>query len=289
MNDSDRNSGKREVKPLGVFALIMGIIYSIPIVMMFFIHNNLMITLGLAAIPITAISFMTAKTNFWKAPATNVRVSYFGHMCFKLECDEQTVILDPYPAGSVPGLKPVKGKANAVLYTGEEKGGEAIRIVKAKKPLPFNVTEYEAADGNSKMLMLDNGTHRIVDLGSLKCDLTEEQLETFRHADILLVPIGGKYTIDEDKAAEIALAIEPEYIIPMAFRAQNYGLPDISTGPMFLSNIRTGWIKQEGNEDRRCPATIRLAARNGKEKGLSSVEIRSREDIEKERAKKKRR
>ncbi len=288
MRNSDRSAGKKELKPLGVIALAMGMIYSIPIIMMLFIRTNIMMTLGFACIPIAAISFMTARTNFWKPPATNVRVSYYGHMCFRLECDEQAVIIDPYPAGSVPGLKPVKGIANAVLYTGEEKGGELIAIKKAKKPLPFEITEFEAADGKSRILMLDNGVHRIVDLGALNCDLTDEQIKTFRNADILMVPIGGKYTIDEDKAAEIALAVEPEYIIPMSFRAVNYGLSDISTGPMFLSNIRTGWIRQEGNEDRKCPATIRLAARNGKEKGLSSVEIRSREDIEKERAKKRR-
>ena len=82
---------KREVRPLGVFALIMAIIYSIPIVLMFFVDNPVIKIFGFAAIPITIISYATAKMNFWKTPATNIRISYYGHMCFGLDCDEQTV------------------------------------------------------------------------------------------------------------------------------------------------------------------------------------------------------
>lgn len=273
---------KREIKPLGAFALVMAIIYTIPIVLMFFLKSRAIVTLGMGAIPIAIISYATAKSNFWKEPATNVRISYMGHMCFKLVCDEQTVIIDPFGEGAVPGLKPVKGKAEAVLYTSKEaEGGGSVTIKKNRRPLPFRVTEYETADGKGKMLMLDNGDHRIVHLGALNCELTDEQLEAFKGADVLFIPIGGKYTLDENQAAELALRIEPEFIIPMHYRSENYGLRDIGAGPMFVSNIRTGWIKAEGNEDRKCPTTIRLAARNGKEKGLSSVEVRNREDIKK--------
>lgn len=57
------NDGKkREVRPLGVIALIMAIIYSIPIVLMFFVDNPVIKLLGFAAIPITIISYATAKT-----------------------------------------------------------------------------------------------------------------------------------------------------------------------------------------------------------------------------------
>ena len=123
---------KREVRPLGVFALIMAIIYSIPIVLMFFVDNPVIKIFGFAAIPITIISYATAKMNFWKTPATNIRISYYGHMCFGLDCDEQTVIIDPYKDGSVPGLKPVRGKANKVLITDEDVSpAESIRLKKS--------------------------------------------------------------------------------------------------------------------------------------------------------------
>lgn len=276
------NDGKkREVRPLGVIALVMAIIYSIPIVLMFFVDNPVIKIFGFAAIPITIISYATAKTNFWKTPATNIRISYIGHMCFSLDCDEQIVIIDPYKAGSVPGLKPVKGKANKVLLTDEDgSAAESIRIKQSKKALPFEITEYIPANGIGKMYMLDNGDHRVVHLGPLNCDLTEEQKEIFKGADVLMVPVGGKYTIDEKAAAKLALEIMPEFVMPMYFRAANYGLEDIGTGAMFGEELRKAYMAEEGNEHLHCPTTVRLAARNGKEKGLASVEVRNRDSKE---------
>ena len=275
---------KRQLKPLGVFALVMAIIYTIPIIAMFFIRSQMSITLGLAAIPITLISYATAKTNFWKPPATNVKVSYLGHRCFQLACDDQVVFIDPYPAGSVPGLKPVKGKANLVLCSdGDESGAAQIKIKEAKRPLPFTVTEFEAADGGNKMFMLDNGDHRIVHLGALDCDLTEEQIAAFRGADILMVPVGGEYTIDEDEAADITLALLPEYVIPMSFQTAKYGLKEIGRGTNFASSVKEAWLETEGHENGHCPVTVRLAAKNGKERGLASVEVRNRDEIKNSR------
>lgn len=277
MENKDKN--KRQVRPLGVFALIMGIIYSLPFFAMFIFRTNVAITLGLACIPISAISFAAAKTNFWKIPATNIRISYLGHRCFRLDCDEQTVILDPYAPGSVPGLKPVSGKADLVLCSdGDGFASSGIKMRNSKKPLPFEVSEFEAENGMSRIFMLDNGDHRVVHLGCLSCELTEEQIETFKGADVLMVPVGGKYTIGEDYAAKITVEICPEYVLPMSFLAANYGLSDIGYGAGFAPAVKEYWFSEEGNEDKRCPVTIRLAARNGREKGLSSVEVRNRDD-----------
>ena len=275
MHNNDR---KREVRPLGIIALIMAIIYSIPIVLMLFIDNPVLRLIGFAAIPITIISYATAKMNFWKTPATNIRVSYYGHLCFSLECDEQTVIIDPYKAGSVPGLKNIKGKANRVLVTDENRSdAAAVRIKTSRKPFPFEVTELVPANGTGKMYLLDNGDHRIVHLGPLNCELTDEQKDLFRGADVLMIPVGGKYTLDEKEAAKLTLELLPEYVMPMHFKAANYGLEDIGTGAMFVNELRNYYMKEEGNEQTHCPTTVRLAARNGKEKGLASVEIRNRD------------
>lgn len=280
MKQTDRN--KREIKPLGVFALIMGIIYSIPFFAMFFIKTHAAVTIGLACIPIAVISLSAAKTNFWKTPATNIRVSYIGHRCFKLDCDEQTIFIDPYADGSVPGLKPVRGKANLVLCTdGDGSAATGIRVKSTKKPLPFEITEFVPANGKGKIFMLDNGDHRVVHLGSLSCPLTDEQIEAFKGADILMVPVGGKYSIDEYEAADLTLKIIPDYVLPMSFLAATYGLEDVGYGAFFASTVREGWIKEEGNEDKRCPVIVRLAAKNGKEKGLASVEVRNRDEIKK--------
>ena len=93
---SSTGTVKREVRPLGVFALVMGIIYTIPLILLIITRNSAFLVAALGFLPLALLSFAAAKTNFWKAPATNVKISYLGHMCFKADCDEQTVIIDPY-------------------------------------------------------------------------------------------------------------------------------------------------------------------------------------------------
>ena len=276
MNRTDTN--KKEVRPLGLFALVMGIIYSIPLILLITTRNQAFLVAGLGFLPLALLSFAAAKTNFWKSPATNVRIAYMGHMCFSIVCDDRTVIIDPYKDGSVPGLKPVKGKADMVLNTNGEPGFTGgVKVRKPRKNFPFTVREFETEDGKGRIVMLDNGDHRVVHLGALNCGLTEEQLDTFRGADVLMVPVGGKYTLDEEAAAALTLEICPEYVIPMHFKAATYGLDDIGSGAMFASNVRNGWLNGKDTEDRNCPITVRLAARRGKEKGLSSVEVRNPE------------
>lgn len=65
--------------------------------------------------------------------------------------------------------------------------------------------------------------------------------------------------------------------MPMHFKAANYGLEDIGTGAMFADELRKNYMEEEGNEHTHCPTTVRLAARNGKEKCLASVEVRNRD------------
>jgi L-ascorbate metabolism protein UlaG (beta-lactamase superfamily) len=55
-------------------------------------------------------------------------------------------------------------------------------------------------------------------MGDLGSDLTEKQLEDINGVDILMIPIGGKYTIDGKKAVDIIKKIEPKMIIPMHFK-----------------------------------------------------------------------
>lgn len=54
------------------------------------------------------------------------------------------------------------------------------------------------------------------DLGQAK--LTAEQLGKIDGADILMVPVGGVYTIDEETVADVINQIEPSIVIPMHYK-----------------------------------------------------------------------
>jgi len=50
--------------------------------------------------------------------------------------------------------------------------------------------------------------------------LTDEQLEKIDGIDVLMIPVGGEYTIDSSTAQKIISQIEPKIVIPM-----HYALP----------------------------------------------------------------
>jgi L-ascorbate metabolism protein UlaG (beta-lactamase superfamily) len=55
-------------------------------------------------------------------------------------------------------------------------------------------------------------------LGDLGHALSDKQVAEIGKVDILLVPVGGNYTIDARVAAEVCTKLSPKVIIPMHFR-----------------------------------------------------------------------
>lgn len=60
---------------------------------------------------------------------------------------------------------------------------------------------------------------KICHLGDLGTELTSEQLDKVDGVDILLIPVGGHYTIDAKTAVKVISQIEPKIVIPMHYRA----------------------------------------------------------------------
>jgi len=50
--------------------------------------------------------------------------------------------------------------------------------------------------------------------------LSDKQLESLGGVDILLIPVGGKYTLDAKKAVEVVSQIEPRIVIPMHYQIE---------------------------------------------------------------------
>jgi L-ascorbate metabolism protein UlaG (beta-lactamase superfamily) len=59
---------------------------------------------------------------------------------------------------------------------------------------------------------------RTCHLGDLGHSLTNEDLEKIDGVDILMIPVGGVYTIDAKKAQEVISQINPKIIIPMHYK-----------------------------------------------------------------------
>ena len=72
--------------------------------------------------------------------------------------------------------------------------------------------------GQNTIYLIEAEGIRFCHLGDLgQKQLTDEQLEKIDVVDVLMIPVGGKYTIDSSQAQKIIGQIEPRIVIPMHF------------------------------------------------------------------------
>ena len=57
-------------------------------------------------------------------------------------------------------------------------------------------------------------------LGDLGCALNGEQLKILRNPDVLMIPVGGFYTIDAEQAAATAAQLGARIILPMHYKTE---------------------------------------------------------------------
>jgi len=62
-------------------------------------------------------------------------------------------------------------------------------------------------------------------LGDLGHLLNDKELAEIGPVDILLIPVGGFFTIDAKEATRIAEQIKPKIVIPMHFKTEKCGFP----------------------------------------------------------------
>ncbi|MDO4649625.1 MAG: MBL fold metallo-hydrolase [Eubacteriales bacterium] len=192
-----------------------------------------------------------------------MKVTWIGHSCFKVESNGYTIVIDPYAAGSVPGLRPVNVTADQVLCSHEHSdhnGRDEVSLTgREETESPFKVEilptwhdeVHGAKRGNNRIFVISDGEQRIAHFGDLGCDLTEEQMEALKGLDVALIPVGGFYTIDGNQAAEVIRALNPKIVIPMHFRDDQagFGYGEIDTVKTFAEKMESLTVVAESTID----------------------------------------
>ena len=175
-----------------------------------------------------------------------MKLTWLGHSCFLVETAEGSAVLDPYSPGSVPGLRLPPLTADLVLCSHGHRDhgyGEGVKL-SGKEP-SFTVRTLDTwHDDRGGSLRGPNTVHileaeglRLAHLGDLGHMLSEEQIAALGKVDILLIPVGGHYTIGPDTAKALAKAIGAGVTVPMHYRGPGFGYEVI--GP--LEPFLTGW------------------------------------------------
>ncbi len=91
--------------------------------------------------------------------------------------------------------------------------------------------------GQTLLFLLEMDGLKIAHLGDLGTMLSDEQLTFLRGAEILLIPVGGYYTIDGRTAADIAQQIGAHVTIPMHYKTKFNADWPIAEPTDFLSQM----------------------------------------------------
>lgn len=170
-----------------------------------------------------------------------VDIWWYGQSCFKVKGKNASVVFDPYE-GEFVGLRAPKLDSDIVCVSHDHKDHNYAAAIKGSidNQPPFVISgpgEYEISGVNIVGIEsfhddkegLERGKNtiyhvvidevNIVHLGDLgQKKLTQEQAETLSNCDILLIPVGGIYTISARDAPDIIAQIEPKIVIPMHYK-----------------------------------------------------------------------
>ncbi len=94
---------------------------------------------------------------------------------------------------------------------------------------------------------------RICHLGDLgELQLTPEQVSEIGHVDVLMIPVGGYFTIDGNQAAAIVSQLHPRVVIPM-----HYGTPALNADLRKLLAPSTVFVNAMKRKAKIVPVTTR--------------------------------
>ena len=170
-------------------------------------------------------------------------ITWLGHACFALESGDYRIVIDPYR--DVPGFGATKAEAHAVYCSHGHYDHAAEDTVKLLSggTSPFTVTDIPsfhdevqgAKRGENTIRIFAAEGLRIAHLGDLGHLLSETQLASLRGVDVLLLPIGGVYTLDPTEAKQTADAVAAKITVPMHDRRGDLGFDVIADAEDFLS------------------------------------------------------
>lgn len=180
-----------------------------------------------------------------------MKLEYFGHSCFRIITNKGIcIVTDPYtkvgyelPEGILTDIALVShGHFDHNCVTGLR--GARIIVQNAGK-YTFDYVEIEGFEcnhdekggllrGKNVVFTVKVDGITVCHLGDLGEPCSKEILEKIGKPDVLLIPIGGTYTIDAKEAKKYIENIAPKIAIPMHYKPMD-GTLDITDEKGFLA------------------------------------------------------
>lgn len=211
------------------------------------LHFSLSIVLALGIILLACGDGDNGETQAFDTPVIEdrgtVELTWWGHAMFALTASDGTrVLLDPYseigyqiPTAAELSAQVVTLSHDHPDHSNVTLAGEATVLRGltadgwASVDETFDDTRIFSIDafhdnsegserGRDALFVIETAGLRIAHLGDIgQAELTLEQLEALGQIDVLLIPVGGVFTVDAAGATDIVGQIGPRIVVPMHY------------------------------------------------------------------------
>ena len=183
-----------------------------------------------------------------------VEIRWLGHACFVITAGDGTRILtDPfddtvgYDLPAVPAdivtvshghfdhnnVGAVQGSWEVVDSPGDRSfGGVRIRGVKT-----CHDTKGGALRGHNIMFIIETDDITICHAGDLGHVPSDETVKSIGRVHVLMIPVGGTYTLDAKGAQEAVAKLDPRIVIPMHYKTPDLKLTGLDGPERFLAGM----------------------------------------------------
>jgi L-ascorbate metabolism protein UlaG (beta-lactamase superfamily) len=173
-----------------------------------------------------------------------MKLTWYGHSCFKYESENCSAVFDPFRPGSVSGYKDLPELSASAVFCSHTHGDhffpEAVSPdyrfsdMKVKRIPCFHDDCSGKKRGLNLITVVECDNMKIAHLGDLGHVPDEDILSALRGTDILMIPVGGFYTIGPETAYDMVRKISPKVCVPMHYRQGKLGYDVISELQDFL-------------------------------------------------------
>ncbi len=226
---------------------------------------------------ILGFAFLFASADALFAQAKGVEIAWFGQSFFTVKSSKGTVVaFDPHllliEYGRLEGHKAdiicishnhndhtrIETFANAMdknlkIFPGLKLIGirsdwnpvdATVKDVTIRNVGSYHDTSMGLERGKNSIFIIEVDGWKICHLGDLGHELSDEQLRRIGSVDVLMIPVGGVYTLNGTEANKVVEQIKPkEYVFPMHYGNKVY--EDLLTADEFVTEFLSKYSSKE--------------------------------------------
>ena len=214
-------------------------------------------------------------------------IKFLGHATFLITSkDRVRIITDPYESGGYDGALrygPITDQADIVTISHDHADHNYVRGVPGNPVVVTKSTEVSGISfrtidsyhddakgterGPNRVFCSEVDGIRVCHLGDLGHSLSAEQQAAIGEVDVLLIPVGGHFTIDAQGATRAIDQLQPSVVIPMHYKTPKVDFPigpvdDFLAGKQNVEDAGASQITVCADELGEGPQIIVLEAAN---------------------------